>query len=163
MCPRLEPQQHFPPKHARNSSHSDIATSTAAHHCGNLLWLDSGAHLSPRHTPNSSHSDIPALLGMPTLPASLPLRALPALPSCPAAPLPCTTLFPPAAAEWAKPSGSAAATRCPHGVWNNALRKLNSARERLYRGLDLWIPKHYVFLVFSSYLCAKCARDSSPA
>ena len=67
--------------------------------------------------PNLSHSDIPALLGMPTLPASLPLRALPALPSCPAAPLPCTTLFHPAAAEWAKPSRSAAATAGrPQGV-----------------------------------------------
>ena len=44
------------------------------------------------------------------------------------------------------------------------LRNLQSARDRLYRGSGLRTLRHYVFLLFYNYLCAKkCARNSMAA
>ena len=72
-------------------------------------------------------------------------------------------LAPSAAAEWAKPSGSAAALVARMACETLICVILQTAHERLYRGSDLRILRHSVFLVFSSYLCAKYAQDSGAA
>ena len=70
---------------------------------------------------------------------------------------------PSAAAEWAKPSRSAAATAGPpHGVWD-PVDILKTARERLARHSIGGISNSSVFIEYSNSLCAKRTRNQTPA
>ena len=103
-----------------------------------------------RCAPDSSHSDISRSWLACFLPCHGLLGLMPML------------LAPSAAAEWAKPYGSAAALCALEACEIMFCVILQTAHERPYRGSDIRILRHSVFLVFSSYLCAKCAQDSSP-
>ena len=60
------------------------------------------------------------------------------------------------------PPGSAAAHLPASACVTMYCVILQTAHERLYRGSDIRILRHSVFLVFSSYLYTTCAQDSSP-
>ena len=104
----------------------------------------------PRCAQNSSHNDISQLSALPATPT---LSALPALPKClSSSPLLSrrngrSPLDPPR-----QPQGARIACETMFCVI------LQTAHEPLYRGSDIRLLRHYVFLLFSNHLCAKCSN-----